>query len=277
MEKKFEIPFKTITDLIGSTLVLQKIPERIVSLVPSQTELLFDLGLDKNIVGITKFCIHPKERCALKQKIGGTKNFNIEKIKSLNPDLIIANKEENTKEGVDKLRNYFPVYVSDITDLTSSLQMIIDLATITNTVRIGKTMVANIKKEFDILESSRNTKIISAAYLIWNNPLMVAGSGNFIDAMLQLAGYKNVFSKNIGRYPTINHDDLIREIPEVVFLSSEPYPFKEKHKAEIKQLLPNSKIEIVDGEMFSWYGSRLLKTPNYLLQLKNKLKGMVVC
>jgi ABC-type Fe3+-hydroxamate transport system substrate-binding protein len=267
--------FKALTDQTGHQVVLNTIPKRIVSLVPSQTELLFDLGLEENIVGITKFCIHPKEKCTLKTKIGGTKNFNIEKIKSLKPDLIIANKEENYKEGIEELRNYFPVYTSDVYNLSSALKMILEIADLTNKEKEGKSLTVKIKKAFNKLNKKKERKL-SAAYLIWNDPKMVAGNHNFIDAMLQMSGFKNIFSTKSERYPIIYTEDLVAKKPNIVMLSSEPYPFKEKHKTELKNILKNSTIEIVDGEMFSWYGSRLLKTPDYLVSLRNKINNIVV-
>jgi ABC-type Fe3+-hydroxamate transport system substrate-binding protein len=263
--------FQTITDQTGYTIELKSIPKRIISLVPSQTELLFDLNLDENIVGITKFCIHPKIKCSLIEKVGGTKKFNIEKIKLLQPDLIIANKEENYQEGIELLRSLFPVYTSDVTNLPSALKMISDIATICNKEKAGEDLNIKITEQFNTLNTHSFSNKISVAYLIWNNPTMAVGSNNFIDSMLQIAGFTNVFESKIDRYPVLEMQELLDKQPDVVMLSSEPFPFKPKHKLELESVLKNSKIEIVDGELFSWYGSRLLKTPSYLKKLKYKL------
>src|SRR5690606_6735162 len=115
---------KSYTDQIGTTITLHKIPERIVSIVPSQTELLFDLGLEEKIVGITKFCVHPYHFKATKTLVGGTKKVHYEKIRLLNPDIIIANKEENTQEIVEELQKIAPVWTSDIKTLDDNKAMI---------------------------------------------------------------------------------------------------------------------------------------------------------
>ncbi len=254
-------------DQLGKAVNLISDPKRIISLVPSQTELLFDLGLENNIIGITKFCTHPKKKVKHLAKVGGTKSLSIKKIRNLNPDIIIANKEENDQNQIEELQKSFPVWTSDIGNLQDALDMILNLGKVTNKVREADRIVHDITLTFNSLNSiSLNLRV---AYFIWRKPYMVAGKGTFINDILQKSGLTNVFE--LERYPEIYAGTLVEAMPDVVFLSSEPYPFKERHIDEFKLLLPNSIIKIVDGEMFSWYGSRLLQTPNYLQQIIREL------
>jgi len=252
------------TDQLQNAIFLPEKPKRIISLVPSQTELLIDLGLENEVIGITKFCIHPKETVKSKTKVGGTKNFNFEIIDQLQPDLIIGNKEENYREGIEKLQEKYPVWMSDIFTLQDSLAMIKSIGEITGTAENAIEITKKIADRFAGLKAPE-TKI-PAAYFIWKNPYMAAGNNTFINDMLQRCGFENVFA-GAGRYPEITIEMLQKIKPKVVLLSSEPYPFKEKHLQEFREMLPEAKIKIVDGEMFSWYGSRILKAPPYFQKL----------
>lgn len=250
-------------DQLNRTIELVSIPQRIVSLVPSQTELLFDLGLNETVVGITKFCVHPKEWHQSKTRIGGTKNVNVEKIISLNPDLIIANKEENLKEDIEALEKITPIWISDINNLDTALQMIISIGEITNAKRKALQISNNIEGAFNkLIQTTNHFKTKTCVYLIWQNPYMTIGSDTFINEMLKYCKLENVIA-NKTRYPEIVLEDIQNLRPEIVLLSSEPYPFKQKHIDELQEQLPNTKILLVDGEMFSWYGSRLLLAANY--------------
>lgn len=244
-------------------------PHKIISLVPSQTELLFDLGLEDKIVGLTKFCIHPKEKTSYKTKIGGTKKFYFELIDQLKPDLIIGNKEENYQEGIEKLSEKYPVWMSDIITLEDSLDMMLALGKITNTEKKASQLVKNIQLQFKKLQSISNNKTV--AYFIWQKPLMVAGSTTFIQEILSLSGFENVFAVQ-SRYPSIEVQDLKDTNPDLIFLSSEPFPFQEKHLQYFKEICPNSQVILVDGEMFSWYGSRLLKSVEYIQNLWSQIQ-----
>ena len=253
------------TDQMGHTLTIPFPPKRIISLVPSQTELLFDLGLENKVVGVTKFCVHPEEQTKHKDKIGGTKKFSMEKIHALQPDLIIGNKEENYPEGIQMLQEQYPVWMSDILNLNDACSMIMEIARITDSVHAGNEMVKNILGKFHSFVPLENKPM--AAYFIWREPYMVAGSDTFINEMMMHLGVTNIFG-HLTRYPEVTID-AVRELnPELIFLSSEPYPFFDKHVEEFQALLPSAKIIIVDGQYFSWYGSRLLKTPDYFNLLK---------
>jgi len=246
-------------DQLNRKILLDKTPQRIVSIVPSQTELLFYLGLDDSIIGITEFCTHPHHQIKQVTKIGGTKKLNIELIRELQPDLIIANKEENEQNQVEDLMNICPVLISDINDLPGALAMIESVGEIVNRKAEADVLVKSISNLFNAL--IKVEKPLTVAYLIWRKPYMVAGVGTFINSILQLCGFTNAFA--LDRYPQLDAAMLINANPDLVFLSSEPFPFTEKHIEEFKTILPNAKVVLVDGEMFSWYGSRLLLAPRY--------------
>lgn len=257
--------YRIFTDQTGRDITISFPPKRIISLVPSQTELLFDLGLDQELIGITKFCVHPEIKFSSTAKVGGTKTLNIEKIRQLQPDLILANKEENTREQIVALMQEFPVWISDIYNLNDAMQMIREVAMIVNQRLQGDKLIAEITGGFDALPAHRRDPL-RVAYLIWKNPYMVAGHNTFIHNMLAAAGWENVFTQD--RYPEVSGEEIAAANPDVVFLSSEPYPFKEIHIKEFQLLCPDTKILIVDGELFSWYGSRLKYTADYLNELQ---------
>lgn len=237
-------------------------PKRIISLVPSQTELLFDLGLEDEIIGITKFCIHPKSQFKKKEKIGGTKQLNLAKIRSLKPDLIIGNKEENEQQQIEELMREYPVWMSDIYNLKDALEMIKGVGEVVDKKTEADKMAHEIQKSFDGLSIHPVKKVL---YFIWKDPYMLAGKNTFIDEMLRMAGFENIIQEQ--RYPELSWVQLSALKPDMVLLSSEPYPFKEKHVKAFQEIWPDAKIQLVDGELFSWYGSRLLKAANYFKAL----------
>ncbi|MGH1434859.1 MAG: helical backbone metal receptor [Lewinella sp.] len=256
---------KLLLDQLGRTVSLTVYPpQRIVSLVPSQTELLADLGLGDSVVGITKFCVHPSSWRQEKTIIGGTKQLHLDRIRSLKPDLIIANQEENDREQVEALAVDFPVWVSKVVDLPTALNMITGIGEATDTRTLVGDLMLKIKASFADL---RSFSIRSCAYLIWRKPYMASGGDTFIQAMLEVAGFENVFGHQ-NRYPEVTMEELAAADPEWILLSSEPFPFKEKHLAELSVVCPNAKIRLVDGEMFSWYGSRLLRSADYFRILR---------
>ncbi|MCU0438388.1 MAG: helical backbone metal receptor [Raineya sp.] len=252
------------TDQMGREITLSHTPQRIISLVPSQTELLFDLGLKNKVVGITKFCIHPSHEVKQITKIGGTKKFDFDVIDNLKPDLIIGNKEENYQDGIEYLTKKYPVWMSDIYTLDDSLKMIRELGNILDTLTKAHEIAQSIETSFQNLPLVHN--IPKVAYFIWRQPWMIATTNTFIDYILQKIGFLNAF-RDLERYPEITLEHLQESNPEYIFLSSEPYPFKEKHIQELQSILPHSKILLVDGEMFSWYGSRLLKSVEYFKKI----------
>ena len=301
----------TLEDARGRTLTLTEPPRRIISLVPSQTELLSSLGLDEEVVGITRFCVHPPSWRSAKRIVGGTKLLREDRIRDLRPDLIFANLEENTRQDVERIEEIAPVFVTNVRTLEEAADMIESVALLVGRAGAGAEVASAIRQVFDLLEDElgpyglkRNVTAspatgrshsrdggrrgeartsrdsvgratddaagLRAAYLIWRDPYMSVGGDTFIHDMLSRGGFENVFGASI-RYPRVSARDLIDARPDVVFLSSEPFPFDEAHRSEIEDMLPRARVRLVDGQLFSWYGSRLIHTPDYLRQLRSEL------
>jgi len=255
-------------DQLQRELVIKYTPKRIVCLVPSLTELLIDLGLENALVGITKFCVHPKKIRKTKTIVGGTKKIKLDIIKSLNPDFILTNKEENSKEIVEQVANIAPTFVSDLNTINAVLELIKSLGVILNCQQKASQINQEINQKQEVfLDFIKNKPSKKVAYFVWANPFMVAGKNTFINHLLKLNNFENVYG-NLDRYPEID----LKKIADLdyILLSSEPYPFKEKHKALFSKY-SNAKIILIDGEYFSWYGSRLLKAFNYFKKLQYKL------
>ncbi len=244
---------------------------KVISLVPSITETLFDLGLSSDeIVGRTKFCIHPKNLVKEIAVIGGTKNINIEKIKNLQPDLIIANKEENVKEQVEELQKNYKILLTDVATLEDNYYLLKTLGNILGKQEIAQRYNSKIQEIFDVFIAGSSSKPkLKVAYLIWQKPYMTVGADTFIHHLLQNLGFENHFAQQ-KRYPEISIKDL--EHADAIFLSTEPYPFSGLHLSELQKTFPSKKIHLVDGEAFSWYGSHLAKCGSYFTDLVKTLK-----
>ncbi len=256
-------------DQIERVVTLANTPERIISLVPSQTELLVALGLEKSIVGVTKFCVHPNRIRKEQIVVGGTKKVDFEKIRKLKPDIVLCNKEENTKEIVETLEKDHIVHVSDIFSVEDALNMIEQYGRIFKKENVAARLITSIQAEQNsFVKRITNTPTRRVAYFIWKDPWIAVGSDTFIDHLLQLNNFENVF-KHKSRYPEISKEEieLIKQ-QELILLSSEPFPFSEKHIAEMKKINATAKIILVDGEYFSWYGSRLKDAFSYFRELQ---------
>lgn len=265
---------KKLNDQLGRLHSFEEAPKRIISLVPSQTELLYDLGLEEKIIGITKFCVHPYHLKSTKKVVGETKKIHFAKIRLLQPDIIICNKEENTQEIVDQLSTICPVWVTNIIAVEDNFQMISDFGQLFNCRTESQKW--NDKLAFALSDFKKNMKDIptqKAAYFIWKKPYMVAGNDTYINELLKLNHFKNIYEDK-GRYPEVELKKIRLEgDPDLVFLSSEPYPFKEEDAFEIGRFTHHAKTVFVDGEMFSWHGSRLLKALQYFKILHERLKN----
>ncbi|MDF1506768.1 helical backbone metal receptor [Robertmurraya sp. DFI.2.37] len=250
---------RSVEDHLQRKLEFEYPPKRIVSLCPAITETLYALGLDSEIVGRTRYCIFPKSKVEQAMIVGGTKDIKMESIKSLNPDLIIAEKEENTKEIVELLEHNFPVFVAEVRSITESYKMIKDMGVLTNHENAAQCLIDSIKKEFMTLPKITGKK---AAYVIWRNPYMVVGSNTYINSILEEMGFQNPFAISSQRYPSITKEEFQESQLDYIFLATEPFHFKEKHKQEFLEFLPDVVPIIVDGEMF-WYGAKMKEAANY--------------
>jgi len=259
----------TAKDARGERLTFDTSPDRIVSLVPSQTELLAYLDLDDEVVGITRFCERPEHWRSEKTIVGGTKEVDVDTVRDLAPDLILANHEENTEADVAALDDVAPVFVTEVKTVPDALQMIRTVGGFTGTSDQTATLAGNIISRF---ESLPNFPPLRAAYFIWRDPYMTVGGDTFIHDVMGWGGFENVYADQT-RYPEVELDALTEKELDVVFCSSEPFPFHQKDKftADLEQTLPDTPIEIVDGQLFSWYGPRLLETPSYLKDLRERL------
>ncbi|WP_134701436.1 ABC transporter substrate-binding protein [Ammoniphilus sp. YIM 78166] len=255
-------------DHVGRELLIPSVPQRIISLCPSITETLYALGLGSSMVGRTQFCIHPAEQVASCTKVGGTKQVKREIIEQLKPDLIIAEKEENPKDMVEDLARDFPVYVVNVETYEQALQMIRDLGQVTGRSTDGDRLATTIDQAFQQIQKGA----ARVGYLIWRKPYMAAGQSTYIDAMLSYCGFENVFKELDGRYPIVEWEQIQENAPEVLLLSSEPFPFEETHQRELEERLPGLKTMLVDGELFSWYGVRMLYAVDYFQKLINLLR-----
>ncbi|NJW53725.1 ABC transporter substrate-binding protein [Salinimicrobium oceani] len=260
---------RTFYDQLNRKIELKEIPQRIVSLVPSQTELLVDLGLREQVVGVTKFCVHPEDLRKEKRVVGGTKQVHLEKISALDPDIILCNKEENTEEMVAELERIAPVHVSDIKTIDDSLQLILQYGEIFGVAGKASEIAEKIRFEKELFQKEMDgVRERKVAYFIWKNPWMVAGKETFIDHLLKLNGFKNVFLEEDSRYPEVELSQLKHKEVDLVLLSTEPFPFKVKDIDLVKTEGRMDSVHVVDGEFFSWYGSRLLLAFHYFKNLQ---------
>jgi ABC-type Fe3+-hydroxamate transport system substrate-binding protein len=262
----------TETDARDRTLALDVPPRRIVSLVPSQTELLAHLNLEEQVVGITRFCERPEDWRSKKTIVGGTKQVDLDTVRDLDPDLILANHEENTAEDVEALDETAPVFVTEVKTVAEALDMIRTVGTLTDTSEQTSTLVGRIIARFEALP---DFSPLRAAYLIWREPYMTVGGDTFIHDVMQWGGLENVYAHQT-RYPEVTPNTLAEQDLDVVLCSSEPFPFhkKDKFTADLREALPDTPVEIVDGQPFSWYGPRLLDTPSYLKDLRERLPAL---
>jgi len=238
-------------------------PPRIVSLVPSITELLCDLDLADALVGRTGFCIHPKDTLKRIPKVGGTKDVDLAAVQRLAPTHVIVNVDENTRETADALRAFVPSIVvthplapQDNPPLYRLLGGIFERA-----AEAERLCVA-----FDEAYAETQTAADRAErvlYLIWREPWMTVSRDTYISRMLALYGWKTWPAASAQRYPTLELENCRGRIDRVL-LSSEPYPFRDKHLLEARRLLPRVPVDLVDGEMVSWYGSRAIAGLRYL-------------
>jgi iron complex transport system substrate-binding protein len=257
------------SDDLGRAVRLPAHPRRIVSLCPSQTETLLALGLGGRVVGRTRYCIHPATEVSRITEVGGTKQLRLDALRALQPDLIIAEKEENRREDVEALEREFPVYVTDVRSVGGALRMIRSLGQLCDRAQAAEALAQQIAGRFSRLQPLHPRRRV--AYLIWRKPWMAAGGDTYIHDVLTRCGFENVFATRTARYPETTPAEIEQLAPEVLLLSSEPYPFGEKHVQEFARRLPGCQVRRVDGEAYSWYGARMLPAADALQRLLSEL------
>lgn len=257
---------KKITDQLGREFSLSTSPRRIISLVPSLTELIAEgLGLASSLVGITDYCVHPAVVAQSVTAVGGPKSINIATVKAMQPDLVVASREENIREQIAELSTFVPVFVTDVVSIAGACETIAQLGEVLAVPTRALALVEDIREGFR--SYVKPNPAVRAVYLIWKDPYMAVGAGTFIDDMLNASGFCNVAAETFARYQQVEIAQLAAMNPDVVLLSSEPYTFTGQDREELKSQLPTSAILHVDGEIFSWYGNRMLKAPAYFKQL----------
>lgn len=251
---------RKMTDHVGRTIEIAISPKRIISLCPAITTTLFSIGLDKEIIGRTRYCLFPENKVEQLEVVGGTKDINLEKIRTLNPDLIIAEKEENTEEIVLQLEKEFPVYVFEVQSIEDNDRMIQDLGQLTNKETASARLREQILQALGSLPNLQGKKV---AYMIWQNPFMVVGDDTYINALLGAMNLVNPFTAVEGRYPVVTLEDLQQMDLDYLLLATEPFRFKERHVEKMASLLTTVQVSLIDGEMF-WYGVNMIDGANYL-------------
>lgn len=266
---------QTVVDCLGREITLPKNISRIVSLVPSISELIYDLNVEDKLVGVTKFCVHPKYFQIEKTVIGGVQDFDIEKIKELNPDVVFASKDENFEDEIAELEKFVPVYVTDVKNINEAKQMISNFGDLLN--RRNEATKILMKIDLQLSDLSKITDDLlyrSGAYLVWNEPWVAAGKETFVDSMLKLIKVDNVFSNLNERYPMVTGANIHLGNPDIVMLPTEPFKFEDQQAMEISAHTHDAATFFVDGEVFAWYGSRLVKSIDQLKLLVLKFKEM---
>ncbi len=253
-----------VVDATGASLRLPRPPRRIVSLVPSTTETLCALGLAEALVGITAYCREPAALLAGKPRIGGEKDPDLERIRALAPDLVIANVEENRAEDVARLRAWgIPVWVAYPRTVAEAIGMIRDLGRLTGTEAWAEALAAEceaLRAEAEARTAARRP--VPCFYAIWREPWMTVGRDTYIHDMLRLVGGANVFADRAERYPTVTLDEVAARRPEVILLPDEPFRFRARQRqdfaayAEVPAVRAG-RILLVDGKPFSWHGPRI--------------------
>lgn len=232
---------------------------------PGITDTLFALDLEANIVGRTRFCIYPKGKVENVPAIAGTKDIKLDAIQDARPDLIIVEKEENTREIVEELEKHFPVYVAEVQSVDDAYEMIKEMGSLTDRNEAAARLLSDIQHQFSSLPQATGKRI---GYVIWRKPYMVVGKDTYINSLLEKMRFINPFTEADGRYPAVTADDFQSAELDYVLLASEPFPFKEKHFKEFLDMMPETEPVLVDGEMF-WYGPRMLEAATYFRQFIN--------
>jgi ABC-type Fe3+-hydroxamate transport system substrate-binding protein len=240
-------------------------PRRIVSLVPSLTEALFALGLGPRVVGVTDWCVHPADAVAPLPKVGGTKNPSLARIFELQPDLVIANHEENRERDVARLREAgLCVWVTYPRTVADGIAVTRELAELGAPADRAQPLLAALDAAFAAAQAAAPVRRARVFCPIWKQPWMAVGADTYADDLLALCGGANVFAdRRERRYPMVSDADIVAAQPEVILLPDEPYAFGARDVAELAALdIPASRtgrIHCLDGTWISWYGPRIAR------------------
>jgi len=262
---------RVVIDQLNRKIEINNNLNNIISLVPSLTELLFFLKMDEQVKGITNFCVHPSDKLSDKVIVGSPLHVDYEKIEQINPDIIIAGKSENNKNNIEKIAEKYPVWVSDVRSIEDACKMIEKIGMICNQSDLSYNITKNISVGFDSLADKTKIKV---CYLVWEKPFMVAGNNNYINDILKKTGLINVFEHKEG-YAKVTAKEMQECQADFVLLPSEPYKFDNSHISTYKNLINKATVLLVDGQLFSWYGNRMLLAINYLKNMKKLMLSIV--
>lgn len=259
-----------VRDATGFSLALEQWGSfrRIVSLVPSQTEFLLAIGA--SVVGRTRYCHAPAEAVEEIPIVGGTKDFDLDAIRACQPDLVLANLEENVAEPLLKLRQEIPVWTTQVRSLSEALKMFQNVGQLCAREQAAQGVIEQVQEAF--LQLKPDPAAPRVLYLIWRKPWMSVGQDSFIHNLIGRCGWVNVCGQHT-RYPSLSIEEIKQAQADLILLSSEPYPFQDKHREELQTQL-NLPCLFVDGAAFSWYGSRLIQTPTYLQSCIEEIKKL---
>jgi ABC-type Fe3+-hydroxamate transport system substrate-binding protein len=251
-------------DASGVAVELARPPRRIVSLVPSTTELLCTLGLGDALAGVTVYCVEPRDVVRDKTRIGGEKNPDLEKIRALDPDLVIANIEENRREDIDRLRAWsIPVWVAYPRTVAEGIAFIGELGALTGAEVAARALLRELEPLHDrVRKACAGRPPVAVFYPIWRGPYMTINGNTYIHDMLRVCGGRNIFADRAERYPTVTLDEVAARRPEVILLPDEPFRFRRAHVADFDAYpdmpaVRGGRIHLVDGKPFSWHGPRI--------------------
>jgi ABC-type Fe3+-hydroxamate transport system substrate-binding protein len=256
-------PAGPLVDASGAVLTPAAPPQRIVSLIPSTTELLCDLGLADRLVGVTAYCVEPRDVVRAKVRIGGEKDPDLEKIRALAPDLVIANVEENVRAHVDTLRQWgVRVWVTYPRTVAESLRMIRELGEVTGAAPRAAAMATARERGLAAAAATSGAAPVRVFYAIWRHPYMTVSGDTYISDLLATCGAVNIFAAADSRYPAVDLDEVAARGPEVILLPDEPFRFRRAHLRDFESYtdvpaVRDRRIHLVDGKPFSWHGRRL--------------------
>ncbi len=273
-------PPLTVADAWGRLLTVRQRPERIVSLVPSLTEALFAFGLEQEIVGVTRFCVEPRQGVAGKTKVGGIKALDVARIKALKPDLVVASAEENNPEDVAQLIDHgCPVFVTLVTSVESAIDLLRQLAAITDVTAAARPIIQGAKESLAFVRGTgAGRERVRVFCPIWRNPYMTCGRATYMDDVITVCGGRNVFGERQERYPRVELAEMAALDPQVILLPSEPYRFTKRHRADFKAFadvtaVKNGHIFLIDGRMLIWYGPRIAQSLSEVKRLLGVVGG----
>lgn len=264
----------TYIDDLHRRLEVKTAPQRIVSLVPSLTETLFTFGLGEQIVGVTNFCVEPPDKVKEKARVGGTKSFSVERVKELEPDLVIANAEENREEDIRQLlRAGLSVFMTFPRTVHGAINMMRRLADVTGAQEAARPIIAEAEAALqEARAANQGRRPLRVFCPIWRRPWMTIGQDTYMHDFLLACGGINIFADRHDRYPRIELEEMSRRIPEVIILPSEPYHFTMRHAQEFSKFahvpaVQEQRIYVLDGKHLAWYGPRIATSLRFVRNL----------